>query len=209
MEGEVKHQEHNAQEKGNGGIPVGEDGVDTHASPVLPALMGLHHRLRRHLLNEVVPHGGQGRVPVHAGVVLHLNDGVLQELPLVLPQLQHLQEGLVPLNELRGTEPGGDPRPLGMVLDEVGHGVNAPVHRTDRTKIHHLGQNPFFGHPDKLPGQLRDALVLGCTDGHHRNAQGLRHFLDIHRAPVACQLIHHIEGHHCGNAKLQQLQSQV
>ena len=154
IEGEVKHQKHNPQEEGQRGKSVGEDGVNPHAASVFPALMGLHHRLRRHLFNEVIAHGRQSRIPVHPGIMLHLNDGMLQKLLLVLPQLQHFQEGFVPLDELRGAEPGRDPRLLGVVLNEMGYGMNAPVHRSHRAEIHHFGPHPLLGHPDKLPDQL-------------------------------------------------------
>ncbi len=109
MEGEVKHQEHNAQEKGNGGIPVGEDGVDTHASPVLPALMAFTTDSAATFSMKsyrMAARAAFRSMPESCSISMM---ECSRSSRLVLPQLQHLQEGLVPLNELRGTEPGRPP----------------------------------------------------------------------------------------------------
>ena len=173
---------------------------------MLLALVALDHGEGHHLFNKGVAHVGQSGVPVKAGLVFHLHDAVLDQLDLVLVQLQPLYNIRVVLNELRRAEPGGYAQLVGVVLDQVDHRVDAAVDRgAIGAEVRDPGQGLFPGGGDGLVDEFRDALALGCADGHHGNTQGLAHFLHIHRAAVGVYLVHHVQGQHHGHLQLQKL----
>ena len=210
IEGQVEDQQHHAEEHRQGGMPPRKDAVRRQGALVLPALMALHHGVPDHALDELVAHVGQGRVPVQASLRLHLHDAVLQQLLLVLVQAQALRQGLVPLDELRRAEAGGDVEPVGVVRDEVHHGVEAAVHRGIRpAEVRHLGQRPGPNGLHRLVDELADALVPCGGDGHHRNAERLTHLPHVDGAAVGVDLVHHVQGQDHGRPQLQELQCQV
>ena len=156
-------------------------------------------------LYEVVAHVRQGGVPVHAGIVLHFNDGVLNQLFFVLAQVQQFVKILLALNELGGAEPAGDSRPLGMVLNDMAHRVDAPVYRAVGTEVLYLGLDTAAGGRKQGVHQLGDAFIFGGADGNHRNPQGLRHLPHVHAAAVAPELVHHVQGDDHGHLQAHKL----
>ena len=179
----------------------------------LLALPGADDRGLADLLDEVEAHVGHGGGPVHAALVLHLDDDVLQHLPLVLVQGQLIQDQLVPLHRLAGGEAHGEARPLGVVLDEVDDAVKAAV---DGAVVVPLVAEILAGGPLLVLGdvqgvlhQLVHALVLGGGDGHHGHAQELLHAVHVHGAAVGGDLVHHVHGHHHGHVHLQELDRQI
>ena len=90
VEGEIEHQDHDAQKAGDGGVFSGEHLVNAFAAQPLPALTGLDHRLFAQALDEFKAHIGDGGAAVQAPLGLHLLDDVLQQLQLVLVQVQLL-----------------------------------------------------------------------------------------------------------------------
>ena len=172
--------------------------------------MALHHADLHYALDEAVPHIRQSRVAVQASLVFHLHDAVLQQLLLILIQLQLPQYPLVALNELGGSEPRGDPRLVGVILDHMYHCVNAPVHRRIRgTKVVHLGQGLPTGGMHRLIQKLRHALALRGADRHHRDTQTPAQLPHINGTAVGVHLVHHIQSQHHGHPQLQKLQRQV
>ena len=138
---------------------------------------------------------------------------MFHHLFFVVVQIQLLEDQPVALHQLAGGEPGGDPRPLGVVLDQVAHAVQTAVHRAAVAalvaEIHPQGRFLIFGHMDGVVDQLVNAFIFGGGNGDHRHAQQGFHLVDIHRAAVGGHLVHHIQCHHHGHVHLQQLHGQV
>ena len=209
IKGEEKDQPHNGHKQWDGQIPVGEHPVDLNAAAMLPALCRLFHAGGAYGFNEIVAHFRQGGVPVQPGISLHFDDGVLDQLLLILAQLEQVEKLFLSLDELGGGEPAGDLGPLGVVLDDVAHRMDAPVHRAAGAEVQHLRQNPVLGSGKQGIHQLGDALVLGGADGHHGDPQCLTQLFYINAAAVAGELIHHVQGNHRGHLEGKQLQSQI
>ena len=203
VEGQVEGQQHHCQKGGDGGVPAGEDPVDLHRAGVFPALMALHHGGAHHIFNKAVPHIRQCGVAVQTGLCLHLDDTVFQQFLFVFIQLQLVRQIVAALDELGGAEPGGNAYTVGMVRDEVHHGVNTAVYgRVVRTEVRHLGQDLSAGHSQRLIHQLADALALGRRDGDHGDPQRLAHFPHVDGAAVGPDLVHHVQGQHHGHPQL-------
>ena len=210
VEGQVEGQQHHCQKGGDGGVPAGEDPVDLHRAGVFPALMALHHGGAHHIFNKAVPHIRQCGVAVQTGLCLHLDDAVLQKFLFVFIQLQLVRQIVAALDELGGAEPGGNAYTVGMVRDEVHHGVNTAVYgRVVRTEVRHLGQDLSAGHSQRLIHQFADALALGRRDGDYGDPQRLTHFPHVDGAAVGPDLIHHVQGQHHGHPQLQKLKGQI
>ena len=67
----------------------------------------------------------------------------------------------------------------------------------------------MLGHVNRVAHDLLHALARGGADGHHRHAEHPLHAVDVHRAAVARELVHHVERHHHGDAHLQALHGEV
>ena len=67
-----------------GEIFIGKDAVNFHASYMLPALFTMNNGFIADLLDKLIPHIRQGRIPVHGVVCLHLLHAVLHHLKLIL-----------------------------------------------------------------------------------------------------------------------------
>ncbi len=209
-EGQPEHQEHDTEEHRQSGVLARQHLVQLHAPVMLPALMALHHGGGHHALDEGVAHIRQGGVAVQTGLRLHLQDAVFQQLLLVLVQLQLVRHGRVPLHQLGGAEPGGQSRPVGVVLNEMDDGVDAAVdRRLRRAEVRHLGIDPAPGGGHRLVDQLRHALAFGGGDGHHGDAQLGAEPLHVDGAAVGPDLVHHVQGQHHGHPQLQQLEGQI
>ena len=210
VERQIEDQEHHAEKHRQRCVFAGQHLVPRHAALVLLALMALDHSVGGDLLDERIPHIRQRGVAVQSVLRLHLHDAVLQQLPLVLVQYQAVRHVLVALNELRGTEPGRQAQPLGVVLDKMHHRVDAAVHRgVRRAEVIDLGQRPVPRRLHRPVHQLGHALALGGGDGHHRDAQVLGQLLHVDGAAVGADLVHHVQRQHHGHPQLQQLQRQV
>ena len=209
VEGQEEHQSHNCDKQRNGKNTVGQHLVDLHTAPVLPAFLRLHHALAADLFDEIIAHVRQRGISVQPGLMLHLDDGVLDQFFFVLTQLQRVEKVLLALDELHGAEAAGDVDALGMILDDVAHRMDAPMHRPLGAEILHLGRHPAGGGVDKRIHQLGDALIFRRGNGNHRNTEGFRHLLHVHTAAVAHQLVHHVQGDHRRHLKRQELKRQI
>ena len=177
---------------------------------MLPAFAALDHRGGHHVFDEAVPHIRQGGIAVQAGLRLHLDDAVLQQLPLILVQGQTVRQVIAALDELGGAEPGRNADAVGVIGDQVHHRVDAAVDGgVVGAEVRDLGQYPAPGRGQGLVHQLRHALALGGRNGHHRDAQLPAHPLHVHGAAVGPDLVHHVQGQHHGHPQLQQLQRQI
>ena len=210
VERQPEDQQHHAEEHRQRRVFAGQHLVPRHAALVLPALVALHHRVGGDALDERISHVRQRRVAIQTVLRLHLHDAVLQQLPLVLIQHQPVGHALVALDELGGAEPGRQPQPLRVILDEMHHRVNAAVYRRIRhAEVIDLGQHTVFSRLHRLIHQLGHALALGGGDGHHRDTQALRQLLHVDGAAVGAHLVHHVQRQHHGHPQLQQLQRQI
>ena len=138
---------------------------------------------------------------------------MLQHLLLILIKPQLIQDQLISLDNLAGRKAHRQARPIGVILDQMNDSVDAAVQRT-RVILHVtevLFQRPLLIMSDmnRVAHQLIDALILCRGDRNHRNPQHLFHPVDIDRAAVSAQLIHHIECNHHGNIHLQQLHREI
>ena len=102
---------------------------------------------------------------------------------------------------------------LGVVLNQMNDRMETAMHRTAVivliTEV--LPQRTFlvFGHMDRMPDQLIHALVLCGGDRNDRHPQHVLHGVDIYRAAVGIDLIHHVEGNNHRHIHFQQLHRQI
>ena len=209
VEGQPEDQEHNAHEDRDGGVFVGQHPVNADGTEMLAALSAFDHGFVTQFFDVFIAHGGNGGVAVQTALLLHLDDAVLQQLQLILVDGKALDDILVALDHLGRRKAPGHTRILGVVLDLVGHGVNAAVDRSVVTEVDALGAPFLSGGPNGTFDQLIDALILCRRDGDHRNSQFLRHFGHVDGAAVAPDLVHHVQSQNQRNVHLQKLEGQV
>ena len=118
---------------------------------------------------------------------------------------QQLKEILIIFNQLNGTETAGNANILCMVFNQVADCVNAAVNRAVRAEVCNLGCYIPLGRFFNDVHKFRHTFVLNCADGNNRHTNQSSHFLHIHTAAIAPQLIHHIQRNHCGNPQSKQL----
>ena len=209
VERQIEDEQHDAEEDRDGGKFAGENLVHLHAAQMLLAFARLDHGLRNQLFDEAVAHVGQRRVAVKSPLDLHLHNGVLDELELVLVELQAVGEQRIALDQARRGKARTHARHLRVVFNLVAHGMDAAVHRARRAEIIHRGQHTLLRHAHDLADELADAVARSRADRHHRDAQSLRKLFHVHRAAVAGQLIHHVERQHRGHAQRKHLQREI
>ena len=100
IEGQPKHETHNAYEHGNGGVFAGQNAVELHAAAVLLALVAFDDRAFDDFLYEVIAHFGERGVSVESGIVLHLNYAVVKQIALVAVEFELVRHIVAALNEL-------------------------------------------------------------------------------------------------------------
>ena len=100
-----------------------------------------------------------------------------------------------------------------MVLDESLNRVQTAV---DGSAVVLIGAEVLsdrlflvFCYMQSVCDQLLHALILRCGNGDHRNSEHLLQSVDIYRASVAGQLIHHIECDHHRPVHLKQLHRKI
>ena len=213
VEGEEEHQTHDGDKGRDGGVLAGEEFVDAVGAQLLLALMGLDHRLRHKLLNEVEPHICNGSCTVKAALLLHLHDDMFDHLFFVLIQLQGFFNARIALHQLGGGKTHRDARRFGVILDQVDDAMDTAVHRAAvvilAAEVHAAGTLLILCHVDGVIHQLTHALVLGSGNGNDRNAQHRLHLIDAHRAAVAAHFVHHIQCQHHRGIQLHELHGQV
>ena len=209
VEGQKEDGQHHGDEDGDGGVFSGEHPVHLHAALVLPALTAADHRFPADPLDKIIAHIRQGGVAVHAVLLLHLEDGMLHQLQLVLVQRQSLPDGGVVLDELGGGKTHRQAGLFRMVLDLHRHRMDAPVHRAGAAEVGDGGAALLPHGLHRPVDQLLDALVFGGGDGDHRDAQQAFHLLHVDGAAVGPDLVHHVQSQHHGGLALDELQGQV
>ena len=210
VEREIKREEHHDEERRQGGIFAREDAVDLHGARVLFALMALDHGRRHDALNERVAHVRKGRVAVEPGLIFHLHDAVLEQLPLVFIELERCRKVVAALDELGRAEARRHADAVGMVGDQMHDRMDAAVHgRIIRAEIRHLRQRPAARNGQRLVHEFGHALPFRRRDRHDGDAQCLAHLLHIDSAAVGAHLVHHVQRQHHRHTQLKQLQRQV
>ncbi len=105
----------------------GQDAVELAAAQMLAALARLDDGLLHGVFNKAVAHIRQRGVPVKAALLLHLHDGVLDQLQFIRVEVQLVRDLLVALDELSSGKADADPGCLRVILDHMAHGVDAAV----------------------------------------------------------------------------------
>ena len=211
--GQEKDQPHDENKHRDGGIFPRQDAVDALAALVLAALARLDDARPTNLFDIIKAHIRDGGAAVKAALGLHLQDDMLQHFLFVLIEFKLCQDLFISLDQLARRKAGGQRGALGVVLDEMPHGVQRAVHRAavvlDAAKV--LPQRRFLVARDVhgMTHQLVHALVLRRRDRHDRHAQHALHRVDVHRAAVAGQLVHHVQRHDHRHVHLQQLHRQI
>ena len=202
--GEPENQQHNRQEDRNRENFVGQKLIDLNAAAVLPGFPVFHYGAGAQLINELVTHIRQGRLPVGAQLLLHFLYDMAHHVDLVFRKLQLLHHGPVALHQLGGREARGNPQPLGVILHHVGQRVNRPMYGAG-AEVHPFGPLLFLRCLQHDPDQLVHALVLTGGDGDHRHPDLLRKLLHVDGRPVIPDFIHHIQRDDHGEIQLDQL----
>ena len=164
---------------------------------MLAAFTGAHHGLVAQALDKSKAHVSQGSLAVQAGLVFQLGDGMAQQFGLVFVQLQSSFDQLITLHQLGGGKPQRQTGALGVVLDQVGRGVDAAVYRAvlaigGIAEIDAAGDLAVAGHMQGMLHQLVDALALRGGNRHDRNAEHGLHLVDADGAAVFAHLVHHV-----------------
>ena len=213
VEREQKHREHDGDEAGYGRPLAGEDAVDARGLLVLPALAGLHDAGVAYVKDEREAHVGDGGARVEPALVLHLADDALDRLLLGVAQGELGRDGLVPLDELARRESHrelGSLRPLqDDVSDRLVAAAQAVVVLAGQVD-YRLGRPLLVaGHVQGVAGDFLHALAGRRAYGDYRHAEHPFHAVDVNRAAVARELVHHVQRHHHGHAHLEALHGQV
>ena len=110
--------------------PMRQHTVDADTTPVLLALCTADDCLTANLLNKIIPHVSQRRLPVQAPLLFHLEHSVLDAIQLILLQLQPLNDRRIFFNQLCRSKTRRDSRFLRVVLNLMGNrmdGSGAPA----------------------------------------------------------------------------------
>ena len=213
VEGQHEDQGHDPDKAGDRRVFSGKDPVEAHRAFLFAAHPGLHHRRVADLLDKCEAHLRDRSGPVQSPLRFHLQHDVLQHLELVLIERQLLQDLAVALDGLAGSELHRKIRPERVILDQVPHRVNAPVHGSAVVMFpaEVLPERSLlvFCQMDRVLRDLLDALVLHRGDRDDRHAEQRLHAVDIDGPAVSADLVHHIEGHHHGHVHFQQLHRQI
>ena len=203
IEGQPKHETHNAYEHGNGGVFAGQDTVELHAAAVLLALVAFDDRALDYFFYEFVAHFGERGVSVKPGIVLHLDYAVVEQIALVAVQFELVRHIVAALNELCRAEAARQVKARGVVFDKMHYSVDAAVDgRAVRAEVPDLRQRLIFCDLQSLINKLGHALALCRTYRHDGNTERVAHLLDIYRAAVRAHLVHHVEREHHRHAQL-------
>ncbi len=213
VEGQPEHQPHDPDKYRERRVFSRQHFIKLRAPGVLLALPGLDHRRAADLFDKREPHIRDGRRPVHAALLLHLADDMLQHLLLILVQPQAFLDLNVPFRQLARREPDRDLRLSGMVLDQMHDPMEASVDRPALlvlpAKIDPARTFLIFCHMKGVVHQLVRPFILDRRHRHHRDPQHGLHLIDPDGAAVSPDLIHHIQGKHNGNVQLHELHGQV
>ncbi len=95
----------------------------------------------------------------------------------------------------------------------MGYAVNTTMQRTVMvfgiTEVLALRRFLILRNMNRVINQFTDAFILGSGNGDDRNAEHLFHAVDVNRAAVAGDFIHHVQGDDCRNTQLKHLHGQV
>ena len=163
--------------------------------------------------NEFKAHVRDGGAVVQPALRLHLQHDVFQHLFFILIQFQLLFDQRIAFDQLAGREAYGQPRPFGMVLDQMDHCVQRTVYSASVVlgAAEILSQRFFLiaCNVHRMPHQLVHALIVCRGDRYDRHAEHGFHGVDVHGAAVPGQLVHHIERDDHRGLHLQQLHRQI
>ena len=134
---------------------------------------------------------------------------MLRHVPLIVGQLQALNDILIALDQLYSRKSSVDSDSFGVVFHLMVQAVDTPVNRPRLTEIIHFRNQLVLRGMEDFLHQIIHALVFDGTDGDDRDSQLIRHFFDVDGAAVVAHFVHHIQCQHHRNVQLNQLQSEV
>ncbi len=148
------------------------------------------------VLDKVKAHICDSGASIHSPLMLHLNDSMLDQLLFVLIEFKLLHYQPVSLNRFCSGKLQRQPRLLCMILYNGLYGVDSPVNSAAvvvlAAKILLFRLFLIFRYMQRVFYQLVYALVFSRGDRYNRNAKHSLHAVDIDRAVVSRDLVHHI-----------------
>ena len=101
-----------------------------------------------------------------------------------------------------------------MILDQMHDRMNTTMHRTAVralciAEIHTSRPLTVTGNMYRMRNKLIDTFILCCGNRHNRNAKCILQQVDIDRAAVVADLIHHIECKNHRDIQFDQLQCEI
>ena len=213
IEGQVKHEQHDEDEAGNGGIFSRENPVNLLGTNPLLTLLRLDNGCLTDSLDEVKLHVGNGGGAVHAALLFHLYDDMLQHFLLIGIQIKLRKNQRIALDGLVGSKGERETGALCMVLDD---GFDRMVRAVDGSAVIILGAEILnlrlllvLCDVKCVADQLVDALVSGSGNRNDGDAEEGLHAVDINGAVVGLDLIHHVERNDHRNIHLQKLHGKI
>ena len=128
IKGKIKYKHHNTCKAGNRSVFSGQDPVDFFTADPLFAFFWFRDCLLTEALNKIKPHICDGCASVDASFCLHLTDDMFKHLGLILVQFQLGQNQRVALYGFCCCKTHRNLCHLGMIFDQVDHGMNATMY---------------------------------------------------------------------------------
>ena len=209
VKGQIKHQKHHNNENRNRKVFIRQHTVDFYTPQMLLALLRLNHRCGTDLLDEIIPHVCQSGISIHAMLLLHLDDAVLNQLQFILVKAQLFGNRGISLNQLCCGKADRNTCLFRMILNLMANRMDTTMHRARGAKIINLRILPVPCNMERRLQQLLNSFIFNRTDGNNGNPQLLTHAADIHCAAIIAHFIHHIQRQNHGDVHLNQLQGQI
>ena len=172
---------------------MGKHAVNFNASRMRFGLAVFYNGFFANPFNKVVSHIGQCGFPVRAGLGLHLRNYMLQHILFVVGEAQRVHHRLIALDELCSGESWRHVYPVGMILHKMSHRMYGSVNRS-RAKVLNRRLLSCLRHMYGRFYKLVNAFVFDSRQRHYRNAEILRHLVDLYGVAVHPHFVHHIQG---------------
>ena len=175
--------------------------------------MRLFYALAANLIDEGKAHLSHSGTAVQAAFLFHLKNNVFNHFNFILVRIQFVKNNLVAFKNLGCCKANRNAGSLSMVVNKVNNSVNSPVNGT--TVVVYITQvlvQRFFlvaGYVNSVVNQFVNTLVFSGGNWNNRNPQHLFNFININRAAVSCNFVHHVQSHNHRHVQFQKLHSQV
>ena len=175
--------------------------------------MRLAYSLGCDLLDEGKTHVCYCSASVKSALFFHLEHDVLDGLFLILSKAEAADDDRVTFDDLSCSKSQRNIRTQRVVLDKMRCRMYASVHRSAViVLIAEVGSHRFFlvfCDMYRVIDELVDSLVLGSRDRNYRCAEDALHLIDIDRASVGVELVHHVQRNYDRNVHLEKLHRKI